>query len=90
MSTDNGNDELQPELQAEEAPKPAAPKPAPKKVQEPEKLDFDSWYAMNEDKIPGHHRKEIIKADFKGRGMKQEESSASFDAALRKYGVKLA
>lgn len=55
-----------------------------------EKLDFDAWYVMREAKIPKAHHKEIIKADFKGRGLGQQESVNDFDAALKKYGVKLA
>lgn len=60
-------------------------------AQEPEeKLDFDAWHVMREAQIPRAHHKEIIKADFKGRGLSQVESASAFDAALKKYGVKLA
>ena len=55
-----------------------------------EKLDFDAWHCMREEQIPKAHHKEIIKADFKGRGLGQHESLEDFDAALAKYGVKLA
>ena len=55
-----------------------------------EKIDFDAWYSMREKRIPTQHQKEILKADFKGRGLGQYESFADFDAALKKYGVKLA
>ena len=54
-----------------------------------EKLDFETWFAMRESKLPKQHRKEIILADFKARGLQQCESLADFDAALRKYGVNL-
>ena len=37
-----------------------------------EKVDFDTWYSLRKDSIPKHHHKEIIKADFKGRGINQE------------------
>ena len=40
-------------------------------------------------KIPRQHHKEIILADFKGRGLSRCESAEDFDAALQKYGVKL-
>jgi hypothetical protein len=55
----------------------------------PEKVDFDAWFVMRGEKIPKHHHKEIIKADFKGRGLGQHESLEDFDAALAKYGIKL-
>lgn len=51
------------------------------------KVDFDAWFAMREKKIPIQHRKEIIKADFKGRGLKMFEEVAVYDEALKKYGV---
>jgi hypothetical protein len=54
-----------------------------------EKFDFDTWFSMRESKLARQHRKEIIKADFTARGLKQCESLADFDAALVKYGVKL-
>jgi hypothetical protein len=57
------------------------------KVKDAEKVDFDAWFAMREPKIPSHHHKEIIKADFKGRGLGQHESLARFDEALKKYGI---
>ena len=53
------------------------------------KVDFDVWYAMRGSKIPPQHHKEIIKADFKGRGLSQYENLQDFDAALGKYGVNL-
>ena len=62
----------------EEAAAPEAPK-----------LDFDAWFASRGTKIPRHHRKEILRADFTARGLGQCESLADFDAALNKYGVKL-
>ena len=54
-----------------------------------EKVDFDAWFAMRESQIPKQHHKEIIKADFKGRGLGQSERAEDFDKALRKYGLKL-
>jgi hypothetical protein len=58
-------------------------------AEQEEKLDFDAWHVMRSPKIPKAHHKEIIKADFKGRGLSQCESLKDFDAALAKYGVKL-
>lgn len=68
---------------------PAARQPEVAPVQE-EKLDFDAWHVMRAAKIPKAHHKEIIQADFKGRGLGQHESMKAFDAALAKYGIKLA
>ena len=64
------------ELQAEEA-------------LQPQKINFVVWWAMNEKKIPMHHYKEIIKADFEGQGLSNEEPMEAFDAALKKYGLNI-
>ena len=56
---------------------------------EKQKVDFDAWFSMRGPKIPPQHHKEILKADFKGRGLGQCESLEDFDTALKKYGVKL-
>ena len=53
------------------------------------KVDFDAWYATRAGRIPKQHHKEVIKADFKARGLGQAESLEAFDEALKKYGVKL-
>lgn len=58
-------------------------------TEQEEKVDFDSWFVMRGSQIPKHHHKEIIKADFMGRGLRQHESLQVFDAALNKYGIKL-
>lgn len=55
-----------------------------------DKVDFDAWFAVRAGQIPRHHHKEIIKADFKARGLGQCESLEDFDGALNKYGIKLA
>lgn len=55
----------------------------------PELYSFEEWYAQRSDKIPAHHHKEILKADFKGRKVPELASMDEFDAALKKYGVKL-
>lgn len=53
------------------------------------KVDFDVWFVMRNSKIPKTHHKEVIMADFKGRGLSQCESLEDFDAALKKYGINL-
>lgn len=58
-------------------------------VSEVVKVDFDGWYALRGPKIPKHHHKEILRADFTARGLGQCESLEDFDAALSMYGVKL-
>lgn len=55
---------------------------------EPVKVDFDAWYASRGAIIPRQHYKEILKADFKARGLSTIETMEMFDEALRKYGVK--
>ena len=55
----------------------------------PIKYDFDAWWATVEKKIPEHHRKEIIKADFRARGLSLKESMQSYNEGLNKYGLKL-
>ncbi len=52
-------------------------------------IDFDGWWAARSAKIPGHHYKEIIKADFRGRGLSTMETMEDFDEALKEYGIKL-
>jgi len=52
-------------------------------------VDFNVWFAMRERKIPAKHLREIIWADFQGRGLSKKETVAVYDAALAKYGVKL-
>ena len=54
-----------------------------------ETIDFRSWYALRSSKIPTHHREEILSADFKARGLKDEATLVEFDNALSMYGIKL-
>jgi len=56
---------------------------------QPVKIDFDAWWAMNEKKIPPQHLKEIVKADFRARGLSLKESIQAYNEALGKYGLKL-
>lgn len=53
-------------------------------------VDFDAWYGVRSKQIPSQHRKEILKADFKGRKVPAMTTMAEFDLALKKYGVLLA
>ncbi len=50
---------------------------------------FDAWYALRANSIPSKHMKEILRADFAGRGLGNKETVEKFDLALEKYGVKL-
>ncbi len=56
---------------------------------QPVKIDFDAWWAMNEKKIPPQHLKEIVKADFRARGLSLKEPMQAYNEALGKYGLKL-
>lgn len=72
------------EIKVEEAKVEVKPK-----VESP-KVEFDGWYALRSAAIPAIHKKEIIKADFKGRKVPMMGTIAEFDEALRMYGIKLA
>lgn len=78
------------ELAADEAE--AAPEKAVEMAPEAEepKMQFDGWYALRSSVIPAIHKKEILKADFKGRKVPMVATMAEFDEALKKYGVVLA
>ncbi len=52
-------------------------------------VSFDVWFAMREKKIPAQHLREIIWADFRGRGLSKKDTVAAYDAALAAYGIKL-
>jgi hypothetical protein len=54
-----------------------------------DKVDFDVWFALREKKIPTQHLREIIWADFRGRGLLAKETISTYDGALAMYGVKL-
>jgi len=51
-------------------------------------LHFDSWFHQRKQVIPVIHKKEVIMADFKARGLKLEATMDEFDRALRLYGIK--
>lgn len=77
------------ELAADEAEVVAAPEKAIEEapVAEEPKVQFDGWYALRSGVIPAVHKKEILKADFKGRKVPMVATMAEFDEALKKYGV---
>lgn len=68
----------------------AAPSANPVDQESPavEVFEFDVWWALRQDKIPGHHMKEVIKADMMARGLSNNESLEDFDKALKQYGIK--
>ena len=81
--------ELMAEIKKMEAAKRAeAMKKHPEKKKD-ESVSFDQWWMMRSKEIPRAHRKEIIKADFKGRGLKDKALKSDWDKALESYGVKL-
>lgn len=52
-------------------------------------ISYEQWWMMvNKPANLKPWMKEIVWADFKARGMKKEETKESFDAALRKFGIK--
>lgn len=69
--------------------KPHVATPAPHVEPLHPKIDFDSWWALHMGKIPAQHKKEVIKADMRGRGLSDKETSQEFDRALSLYGIKL-
>jgi len=76
-------------LNNSQRPAPAAQQAASANMAEANRIEFDVWYAMREAAIPGQHHREILKADFKGRGLKEFETVEAFDIALQKYGISL-
>ena len=65
-------------------------KKAPAQVQPAsDEISFDQWHMMRAPMIPTAHRKEILRADFGGRGLGDKASQAQYDEALGKYGIKL-
>ena len=55
-----------------------------------EKIFFDQWWASKGKQIPAKHRKEVILADFKARGLTNKETSSDYDLGLKKYGLDIA
>lgn len=80
------DDVMEPVTAIEEIEAKPVPVEVPEVIEE-HKLDFDGWYAGRASRIPAHHHKEIIRADFRGRKVPVMATMAEFDAALKKYGV---
>ena len=59
----------------------------PVEMPEVPEVDFETWWVLRSGRIPAHHHKEIVKADFKGRGLGHKASMAEYDAALKAYGL---
>jgi hypothetical protein len=52
-------------------------------------IDFDAWWMNVSKRVKMHSwMKEIVKADFKARGLKNAETIEKFDETLRIFGVK--
>ena len=62
---------------------------APAEADQSSKIDFDAWWATVEKQLPWMHRKEIVLADFKARGLSLKETTNAYYGALEKYGFKL-
>jgi hypothetical protein len=88
MGTENMNKILE-EIKAMESQKREDEKKLVPSIAAEEQVLFDAWWGQRSSRIPAAHRKEIIAADFRGRGLKDSETMASFDAALMQYGIKL-
>jgi hypothetical protein len=54
-----------------------------------EAIGFEVWFTLRSDKIPKHHYREILKADFNSQGVPAKATMAQWDAALKRYGVAL-
>lgn len=59
------------------------------KEQEPEKVDFEAWYAVRKRVIPAIHHKEILQVHFKALGKVGEHTMETWDSALVQYGVRI-
>lgn len=52
-------------------------------------IHFESWFHQRKHLIPAVHKKEILMADFKARGLELEATAEQFDKALKLYGIKI-
>lgn len=52
------------------------------------KVSFEAWWAVTAKKLPAHHHKEVVMADFKARGLSTNETMTAYNKALQLYGVK--
>ena len=73
-------------MEAEKRAKAMKENPSQKKD---DRVGFDQWWMQVAKHVPRAHRKEIIKADFKGRGLGDKALKSDYDKALESYGVKL-
>lgn len=55
----------------------------------PKTMTFDAWYSLRKSQIAEHHRKEVLKADFKARKCEEVHTMEDWDKLLLEYGVKL-
>jgi hypothetical protein len=74
---------------AEEMKKMEAEKRKEVEIKADAEVSFDSWFAQRTHKIPKIHKKEIIFADFKARGLGKKAKMEEYDKALALYGLKL-
>lgn len=58
-----------------------------KKEEKDETISFDQWWMKRSKKIPQVHRKEVIRADFKGRKLSDKARMEEWDKALKAYGL---
>ena len=73
----------------EAAEKQKAINPIPPVGEEPV-ISFDAWWAVIVRKIdirPSY--KEVIAADFRGRGLGKTATASAYDKALELYGIKI-
>ena len=57
--------------------------------QEDGKIDFDSWWSPTAKRLSiKPWMKEIIKADFKGRGLSNREAPEKYEEGLSLFGIK--
>jgi hypothetical protein len=52
------------------------------------RINFEAWFHMRKQLMSAVHKKEVIMADFKSRGLESEATVEQFDRALRLYGIK--
>lgn len=57
---------------------------------ESDKISYDQWWMLaNKKKAFRPHLKEVIYADFKGRGLTKSETAERYYEALRKFGYEI-
>ena len=56
----------------------------------PKEISFDQWWMLVSKKVTiPHHVKEIIRVDFKARGLSDKELEVKFNKALELFGYKI-